>query len=311
MLGVSVRFLSWDRKALGLVLRVAAWVALVGVTGALLRAEVRQSDVPSGVNLVKDVVYRADRRLRLDVYRPDRPAPAGGWPAAIAIHGGGWRGGNKDGYGRMAARLVKHGFVVVSVDYTLARPGSPSWPENLEDVRAAVRWVRAHASELGVDTRRFVALGASAGGHLAALVGTDPEDDSARVSAVVDFYGPSDLRALAESQRTSARAIEVFLGGSPRAFPDRYAAASPALRVTDRTPPMLLIHGAQDKSVPVAQSTTLSDALAARGIRHRVIVVDDARHGFDFRLDARRDLLPDVLTFLSDVWKGDGNAEPR
>jgi acetyl esterase/lipase len=130
-------------------LRVLAWGALLGATGLLVRAEVERPHLPEGVVAYTDLVYRrdGDRRARLDVYVPDRPPPPGGRPAVLAIHGGGWRGGSKTAYGRMAAALARRGYVVVAVDYALSKPGTPSWPTNLEDIRAAVRWLRRHADD--------------------------------------------------------------------------------------------------------------------------------------------------------------------
>jgi acetyl esterase/lipase len=208
--------------------------------------------------------------------------------------------------------------VVVAVDYALSRPGSPSWPENFEDVREAVRWTRRHARDYGIDPGRIAALGASAGGHLAAMLGTDPpgpsEDaptpgagpgtpssPSARVQAVIDFYGPSDLLALEASPTGPATAVRLLVGGGPEQVRGRYDAASPVRHVSPGDPPMLLVHGADDGHVPVEQSRMLAAALAKAGISHRLMVLENARHGFGFQLD-RRDLLPEILAFLRSVW---------
>src|SRR5579864_738404 len=158
------------------VLRWLAWGAIVGVAGVFVRAEADRPDLPDGVEVYTDIVYRrvAGRQVALDVYVPVLPAPPRGRPAVLAIHGGGWRGGTKNDYGREVARLAQHGYVVVSVDYQLSRSESPSWPQNFEDVREAVRWVRRHAQDFGVDPSRIAAMGSSAGGHLAALLGTAP-----------------------------------------------------------------------------------------------------------------------------------------
>jgi acetyl esterase/lipase len=208
-------------------LRVLAWGTLLGATGWLLRAEVERPSLPQGVVAYPDLVYRqvGDRQARLDLYAPAEPPPSGGRPAVLAIHGGGWRGGSKADYGRMAAVLAQRGYVVAAIDYRLSKPGAPSWPDNVADVRAAVRWLRRHAAEYGVNPGRIVAMGASAGGHLAALLGTLPEaprprdepgrarpaaapdaaSDSARVQAVIDFYGTTDLAALAEHRQQAPR----------------------------------------------------------------------------------------------------------
>jgi acetyl esterase/lipase len=302
--------------------RVLAWAALLAVTGYLVRAEVERPALPRDVVGATDLVYRRDgnRRVRLDIYAPAAAPPRGGRPCVLAIHGGGWRGGNKRDYGPMAARLVEHGYVVAAVDYKLSGPSAPSWPVNIEDLRAAVRWLRGHAAAYGVDPARIAVMGASAGGHLAALLATCPETPSAgsqpprgqasttepaatsaRVQAVIDFYGPSDLTALAAASPYARTSMALYLGGRPGDVPDRYAAASPACHVTRDTPPMLLIHGDADRLVPLDQSRRLAAALDAEGIAHGLIVVPGARHGFDFRVGSR-DLIPEVLAFLDSAW---------
>ena len=305
-------------------MRVLAWAGLIGVTGFLVHAEVQRADVPDGVEVTTDIVYRraGDREAKLDVYVPTAEAPTGGRPAILAIHGGGWRGGSKTDFGRMAARLTQHDYVVVSVEYLLSKPGSPSWPANFEDVREAVRWVRRHADDYGIDPDRIAAMGASAGGHLSALLGTYPDGPvavagvplpraglpatskavSARVQAVIDLYGPTDLRGLIESREQTRGPLHLFLGGGPGRFPGRFEAASPVRHVTSDDPPMLLIHGADDPLVPVAQSEALASALKAAGVPHRLIVVEGARHGFDLKVGGR-DLVPEVIAFLDAAWK--------
>jgi acetyl esterase/lipase len=300
-------------------LRVIAWGALLGVAGLLVRAEVERPTLPRGVVAYTDLVYRrdGDHRARLDIYARAGPVPARGRPAVLAIHGGGWRGGSKHDYGPMAGALVEHGYVVVAVDYRLSRPGAPSWPANRDDLRAAVRWVRGHAAAYGVDPNRIAVMGASAGGHLAALIATCPEGPSpgaaaspaisARVQAVIDFYGPSDLSALAAGSPHARPSLTLYLGGGPDAVPDRYEAASPARHVTPDTPPTLLIHGADDWLVPLDQSRRLAAALHAAGVHHRLIVVEGARHGFGFQVGSR-DLLPEVLAFLQSAWNASSGA---
>lgn len=318
-----VRKGAWGKWAAQLV-RCVAWTALIGVTGVLVRAEATRPELPAGVEAYTDVIYKrvGHRRMRLDIYRPTSQAPAHGWPIIVAIHGGGWRGGSKTGYGREVARLAPRGYVVVAITYRLTKDGEPSWPANIEDVRSAVRWIRTHASDYHADPDRIVAMGASAGGHLAALLGTCPDDPtraqapvdsgrteaatpapepSARVQAVVDFYGPVDLVAIARHSPRAAEPVVSLLGGPIEQMPARYEAASPAWHVSCDTPPMLLVHGQHDAQVPLAQSEALDRALARAGVRHRLVVVPGAVHGFGLQV-AQRDLVPDILDFLDSVW---------
>ncbi|HEV3122731.1 MAG TPA: alpha/beta hydrolase [Isosphaeraceae bacterium] len=308
-----------NRLRLGRLLRWAAWAALIGAAGVVVRAEVMRPELPQGVEAYTDIVYRriGTRRERVDVYVPLLPAPAGGRPAVLAIHGGGWRGGSKNGYGREVAQLAKYGYVVIAPTYLHSRESAPSWPENLEDLREAVRWVRRHASDYGINPRRIAAMGASAGGHLAALLGALPDqrgegqartpeseqnEVSARVGAAIVFYGPADLRSNYRASPAAARAISMLLGGTPEELPKQYDQASPLRFISPDDPPMLVVHGQLDKLVPLDQSRALDAALEAAGVPHQLVVVNGARHGFGLHAD-KTDLTPVILDFLDHVWK--------
>jgi acetyl esterase/lipase len=243
---------------------------------------------------------------QLNVYLPDSPAPSGGWPVLIAIHGGGWRKLNKDGYGqRIASAFVRLGYVVVAPNYELSAPGRPSWPVNLEDVQAVVVWVRTHASELRIDPNRVAAIGESAGANLAALLGTDPEQIgpagvSTQVNAVIAFSTPTNLPALFVESHWAALAAYQFLGGSPQQIPASYAAASPIDHVSPSDSPMLLVHGTRDPLIPVSQSTTMAAALSAAGVPNDLILVPGG-HDLDFPAHYA-DLIPRLLEFLGRTW---------
>ena len=118
---------------------------------------------------------------------------------------------------------------------------------------------------------------------------------------MIDFYGPTDLRALYTLHQDPTGSIALFLGGTPDDTPGRYDAASPIRHVSRDDPPMLLIHGDDDSRVPLDQSKALALALARADVVHHLIVVEKARHGFGFQFD-RHDLLPDILDFLQSVW---------
>jgi acetyl esterase/lipase len=243
----------------------------------------------------------------LDVYTPRTPAPSGGRPVIIAIHGGGWRRFDKSGYGsRAAAAFVRDGYVVVAPNYVLSAPGDPTWPVNFEDVQAAVRWVRSNSGALGINPNEIVAMGESAGANLAALLGTystqSPGDEvSSAVDAVVASSTPTDLTTLYNESPLAGLATAQFLGGSPEEVPARYIAASPIDRVSPGDPPMLLIDGRQDPLVPVSQSEQMQAALTAAGVRNELILVD-GEHDLDFP-PHYSNLIPDVLEFLDTTWK--------
>jgi acetyl esterase/lipase len=272
--------------------------------------------------VLKNIVYEnvAGRQEALDLYLPPGTPPAGGWPVLMAIHGGGWRRYNKDEYGsKVAEMFVPDGIAVVAMNYMLSAPGAPSWPANFEDVRNAVRWARTSAAEFGLDPNHFAAIGESAGGHLAALLGTNPDGPistggdpaagdsygavSARVQAVIDFYGPTNLAALEEQSTEASRAVVQFLGGKPAQLPQSYGDASPVDHVTSATPPTLILQGSADTLIPPDQPEALARALSNAGVLNRLITVAGAPHGFEFQPSGRK-LLPVILDFLRVVWQG-------
>ncbi len=315
-------------------LHIAAWLVLTAVTAWVWTATdraFRRAEVRSPVVVREDVVYRTigGHRLSLDIYQPpDGVFPAGAGmrrPAILAIHGGSWIGGSKRLFRPgpwnphpTAVRLAEAGYLVIAADYRLARPGSPNWPDALDDLREAVRWTRRHAHELGIDPDRIAVLGQSAGAHLAALLGTsrDPSDALCHVQAVVDFYGPTDLERLplVRSRRLAHDPVFLFLG---RDTPDpsaRARDASPIHRVRRDSAPMLLFHGTRDPWVPIEQSEELAKALRDAGVTHRLVRIEGAQHGFDTDVNdpevtdlAHRHLLSEILDFLRSVW----NAESR
>lgn len=230
-----------------------------------------------------------DAELRADLWFPaGEVGPSA--PAALFVHGGGWTSGSKSGGVALAMLrepLLRAGFVVASVDYRLA-PDHP-WPAQIEDVKCAVRYLRASADSFGVDEGRVAVWGPSAGGHLAAMLGTtdassgfgdggDHRDESSRVQAVVDLYGPADLTAegFIEDQQFT---IETVFGTTD---PDAgvLREASPVTHASPGDAPFLIMHGREDNVVPVGQSRALHDRLQGEGVPSTLIVVDDAGHGF-------------------------------
>jgi acetyl esterase/lipase len=248
---------------------------------------------------------------QLDVYEPFTPAPLGGRPVLVAIHGGGWRRFDKSGYGeRIASGFVSQGYVVVAPNYQLSAPGNPTWPVNFEDVQAAVRWVRGNASMLGINPGEIAAIGESAGANLAALLGTGSPGGSMgavspEVNAVVAFSTPADLAALQSESPLAAIAATQFLGGTPEQVPANYVAASPIDQVSHSDPPMFLVHGREDPLIPVSQSKDLSAALGAAGVRHQLVLVNGG-HNLDFPVHYSK-LIPQILEFLDTTWKDLGD----
>jgi acetyl esterase/lipase len=237
--------------------------------------------------LLRDIEYaRTDEhRLRLDLYLPQQRQ--GPLPLVIWVHGGGWRRGSKDAC-RMVF-LVREGFAVASIDYRLAPQAK--FPDQLDDCKAAVRFLRANAARYGIDPARIGMAGASAGGHLAALVGLTADevqaegnpgrpDVSSHVQAVCDYFGPTDLTAIAGSEWDNERgAVYHLLGGTVAGNMERARQASPLHQVNATAPPFLIIHGQADKTVPVEDSRALAKALEAQGTRVELWLIAEAAHG--------------------------------
>ncbi|MEU2349171.1 alpha/beta hydrolase [Modestobacter sp. NPDC049651] len=272
---------------------------------------------PGGTRVHRGVPYAAVpgiRPLELDLYLPaDAGAPV---PAVVFLHGGGWRLGSRHTAGpayRDVAptpfeQLALAGIAVASVDYRLT--GEAVWPVQLHDAKAAVRWLRDRAGELGVDPDRIGAWGESAGGHLAELLGLTTDDvalegavgvtgPSSRVAAVAAWYAPSDVAAVATDTGADPHDATTreahLLGAAPVTVPDVAAQASPLTHVAAGAPPFLLLHGAADRFVPAVQSVRLRDALTAAGADVELHLLEDADHMWLGAPDAA-DLALDLTT---------------
>jgi acetyl esterase/lipase len=187
-----------------------------------------------------------------------------------------------------ARELARAGYVAVSVDYRLvdAATGRNQWPAQLDDVQFAVRWLRAHADRFGVDAERIGAYGWSAGGQLAALLGTrdsrceaDPSlaGYSSRVSCVVDLAGDVDLAAY--TLPPARDEVEALLGGTPASVPDGYRDVSPLSWVDANSAPFLIVHGLDDVVVPIEQSRRLIAELRAAAIVVTSVELPRVGHG--------------------------------
>ncbi|MBL9091383.1 MAG: prolyl oligopeptidase family serine peptidase [Planctomycetaceae bacterium] len=250
--------------------------------------------LPEGFKKVADVEYaEADGNpLLLDLYVPERP-PVKALPLVVWIHGGGWQAGDK-AQARPSQDLLAHGYAAASINYRLT--DEASFPAQIHDCKAAIRWLRAHAAEYGYDPERIGVFGSSAGGHLAALVGTsgglkglegtlgDHLGQSSAVQAVCDYYGPTDLAAFVETlgytRHATADAPEAKLLGGP-VLENREAAAraNPITYVDANDPPFYIVHGDSDPVVPPNQSELLDAALRKAGVSTKLTILAGAKHG--------------------------------
>lgn len=284
------------------------------------------SALPPGVHVLRNLEYArvGDRALLLDLYLPEQAQ--GPLPVVVWIHGGAWRAGNKEG--TPAVRLVPKGYAVASISYRLSQEAV--WPAQIQDCKAALRWLRAHAQEYGLDPDRFAAWGASAGGHLAAMLGTAGDARewevgenlgfSSRVQAVCDFFGPADFTtigyypcALDHLGPDSPEAQ--LIGASLTDHPDKARAASPNTYITADDPPFLIMHGDMDWVVPWTQSQELYDQLRAAGVAATLVIVPGAGHGFagpeiDAQVDAFLDQHLKGITPPAPVQPAAGPAQP-
>ncbi len=210
--------------------------------------EIPSYAVPEGVQVVKDVGYRiiGDRKLLADVYMPSGNQRS--YPAVLLVFGGGWKSGNKDHWIPFAQQLAANGFVAVAVEYRLS-PEAP-YPAAIHDLKDAVRWMRSNARKYKINKRKIAALGASAGGHLASLVGSTNRNKAfegetksclrkSRVQAVVNIDG---VLAFKHPLSMEGKVAGEWLGGSYEENPTNWEAASPLNHVDKHTAPVLFLN---------------------------------------------------------------------
>ena len=254
-----------------------------------------------GAQVFRDLAYVRDGspEQRLDLVLPAPPEPARPpVPLILWIHGGSWEHGSH--HQNPAQAMAGRGYAVASIGYRLS--SQAKYPAQIEDCRAAVRWLRAHASEYGLDPVRFGVWGASAGGHLAALLGTaagekrfdvgENLEQSAAVQCVIDSFGPADLLHWGEPPLpayldTPNSAVARLLGGRVRDHAELARLASPVTFVDRRAAPFLILHGEDDPIVPAQQSVVLDAALRRAGVESTLVIIPGAGHGSAVFADAR------------------------
>jgi acetyl esterase/lipase len=243
----------------------------------------------------RDVPYVANGhpRQKLDLYLPNAGRDL---PLIIWIHGGAFRMGSKEGieFDAVPLEYLARGYALASINYRLSQHAL--FPALIEDCKAAVRWLRAHAAQYHLDADRFGAWGPSAGGYLAAMLGTtgaaaafeigEHLDVSSRVQAVVDYYGPTDFLQM-DDQRLPDGMLHnpadspesQLIGGAIQEHKERVAQANPITYVSADAPPFLIVHGDRDPLVPYQQSVLLEAALRRAGVPVTLYTVARAGHG--------------------------------
>ena len=227
--------------------------------------------------------------LKLDLHLPvhaEKP------PLVVFMHGGGWQGGSRQAADRFAF-LPEEGFALASIDYRLAPKGV--FPDQIHDCKGAIRWLRAQADSYGYDASKVAVMGTSAGATLALLVGTSGDvaelegtvggnlDQSSRVQAIADYYGPSDLELRArthpERSETPGKGTYLYIGGSVAEKPEVARQASPVTHVTPDDPPLLIFHGTRDTTVQQVQAERIRDAYQELSLPIELILIPDGKHG--------------------------------
>jgi acetyl esterase len=217
--------------------------------------------------------------LLLDAYFPTPDGTPR--PAVMLVHGGAWRVGGKADFAVEAMRFAALGWAAFSVDYRLVEPSA--FPAEVDDVAAAVRWVRAHAVGYGVDPARIGALGASAGGHLVgmlATLGAGPLDSGARLRAAASWSGPMDLARLAGPGGLPGL-TDNLLPCTTEECPARWDDASPVSHVDHSDAPLLLANSTNEL-IPLDQAREMADRLQRAGVDHRLDVFPGTRHAQGF-----------------------------
>lgn len=259
----------------------ASWLLgcalFVGLSGAARGEEKPAPPAQPEIEVIHDIVYgtAGGEELKLDLARPKNlTAPA---PGLVCIHGGAWRGGKRTDFGSLISEAARHGYVAVSISYRLVP--KHLFPAQIEDAKCAVRWFRANAAKYNVDPNHIGVIGASAGAHLAMLVGALDSADglegeggtagtSSRVQCVVSFCGPTNLQS--EFPIASRNLVADFVGGPTVEKSKEAKAASPITYVSPSDPPMLLIQGTKDPLVHHEQALQMVEALTKAGVPGRV-----------------------------------------
>lgn len=261
-----------------------------------------QMNLPAGTKTIRDIPYLTDgaRKLLLDLYLPG--APDNSTPLIIWIHGGGWRCGSRNSHSDWWSPALRRGFSIAAIEYRLS--GEAAFPAAIEDCKAAVGFLRLHGSRFNLDKRRFGVWGASAGGHLALMLGTtNVVDDfnihhlcsrsSTEVQAVCSWFGITDLL-----QEVPDAGLMEFLGGPVHEHKEKARQASPITWVNSSNPPIFLLHGDRDPWVHCSQSESFYEASRAVGATSRFYKVKNGDHSFEGAIESVGNLADMSIDFF-------------
>ncbi len=276
------------------VLVLLLFTASITSYAAAIPKEEQYRAIP-GIQAFRNIEYVTDghERQKLDIYLPEDIGRNKALPVIVWVHGGAWTGGSKDWC--PALRLAKSGYVVAGINYRLSQHAP--FPAQIHDCKATIRWLRANAKKYHIDPKRVGVWGASAGGHLVALLGTTAGNEelegtvggnlkqSSRVQAVCNFFGPTDMFAYYKDKDNrhydfTTTVIDRLLGGPIVEKTELAKSADPVNHVTADDSPFLIMHGDKDDLVPMKQSEILDEALKKAGVETKLHIVKGAGHGF-------------------------------
>jgi acetyl esterase/lipase len=268
-------------------------MAMVGVVlfGAWLANANAQDAKPK---ILRDITYGkgGDEDMKLDLALPaenDDARGSSGRPCIVCIHGGGWRGGKRQDLNMLIDLLAKKGFVAATVSYRLSP--KHQFPAQIEDCKAAVRWLRANAKEHRINPDKFGAVGFSAGGHLVSLMGASDKEaglegeggnlkESSRVQAVVNFFGPTDFTEKTWNEKVEETFFIPFMGGTFEDKKSVYKKCSPIVYCSKDDPPFLFFHGDKDTLVPILHSERMWKKLKEVGVAAELVTMKGEAHGW-------------------------------
>ncbi|MBR0726602.1 alpha/beta hydrolase [Bradyrhizobium manausense] len=277
----------------------------VPINLATLQPGVTYTDIPNGF---------ARPHLMMDIIKPVSDKPV---PAIVFVSGNGWRSIDRAALIPQLSPIAKAGYLVAAIDYRII--GEANFPKPLEDVKTAIRFLRANAKIYNIDPDHIAVWGNSAGGHLSAMAATTGEikdydsdrwpGQSSAVQAAVIFYGPMDLSHRMDSNAVNGSpgmSVEsAFLGFDAKdpANAEKVKKANPVAQISDKTPPMLIVHGTKDVVVPISESENLYAGLTAAKRPATFIRVEGAGHSFG-QVSSNPEVMAEVLAFFDRTLKG-------
>lgn len=307
--------------SLSLMILSSVGFAAAGVESQALGIELKKASVKQISNVVyAQVPSRGydNVALKMDILKPETKEKL---PVVIYVTGGGFINANKDNYAQQRMEIAEAGYVVASIEYRVAP--TAIFPEPLEDLKAAVRYLKANAEKFNINSDEIALMGSSAGGYLVAMAGTSNDtrqfdkgehlDQISNVQAVIDLYGLSDLTKVGDGfseqvqklHKSPAATESLWVNGSPvftgvdatiQDVPDKATKANPISYINENTPPFLLMHGDKDTVVSPKQTEILHKALVEKGIESTRYVVKNAKHGGQYW--AQPEVVQTIIEFL-------------